>query len=85
MNQMHIAIPEDQKRWTKEQAEREGFSNVSEYVRHLIREERKRREAEWLERQLLEAMNSTGESIEVDENFWQSVDAHLAGLPQVNN
>ena len=77
MDQMHIAVPQEQKQCVKEQSESDGYANVSEFMRHLLREERKRREKQLLEKNLIEALESNGESTEVNAEFWKKIKAQV--------
>jgi antitoxin ParD1/3/4 len=65
---MNISLPEELKEFAEEQT-KHGFSTPSEYVRELIREDRKRKAKEKLEALLLEGLNS-GDPIRVDAEFW---------------
>ncbi len=69
---MNISLPEALKRFAKERAERAGFSNPSDYVRDLIRQDRKRAEKEKLDQMLLEGLASGGATpLEAEE--WGSI------------
>ena len=48
---MNISLPEETAREVKKTAKQEGFASVSEYVRHLWREEKRRLLALDIERQ----------------------------------
>ena len=65
---MNVSLPEDLKEYAEEQT-RHGYSTPSEYVRELIREDRKRKAKERLDALLLEGLNS-GDPISVDAKFW---------------
>lgn len=65
---MNVSLPEDLKKYVEAQTER-GYSTPSEYVRELIREDRKRRAKQTLDALLVEGLNS-GESIPVNAKFW---------------
>jgi len=64
---MNVSLPEDLKKYVEAQTER-GYSTPSEYVRELIREDRKRRAKQTLDALLVEGLNS-GESIPVNAKF----------------
>jgi len=68
MTSMNISLPEELKEYVEEQT-RSGYSTPSEYVRELIREDRKRRAKERLDALLLEGLNS-GDAIPVNAKFW---------------
>lgn len=82
---LHISLPEELKRYVQERTAAEAFSNPSDYVRTLIREDRKRKAADHLETLLLEGLGS-GEPVALDEADWASmraeVEARLAGKPK---
>ena len=65
---MNVSLPEDLKEYAEAQA-KHGYSTPSEYVRELIREDRKRKAKEKLDALLLEGLNS-GDPIPVDAKFW---------------
>ena len=56
------------KEYVEEQTQR-GYCTPSEYVRELIREDRKRRAKERLDARLLEGLNS-GDPISANAAFW---------------
>ena len=68
---MNVSLPEDLKRFAEAQTKR-GYSTPSEYVRELIREDRKRKAKENLDALLLEGLNS-GDPIPVDAKFWRDL------------
>lgn len=65
---MNVSLPEELKQYVEARA-RTGYSTPSEYVRELIREDRKRRAHEKLDALLMEGLNS-GEPIAADARFW---------------
>ncbi|SUS07766.1 Transcriptional regulator [uncultured Defluviicoccus sp.] len=69
---LHISLPEELKRYVQERVAAEAYSNPSDFVRALIREDRKRRGQEHLEALLLEGLES-GEAQPLDEAEWASV------------
>jgi antitoxin ParD1/3/4 len=58
---------------------RQGFGNVSEYFRALVREQQAREADSQLEELLLEGLES-GENIEVTPEFWKDLKAEAAAL-----
>lgn len=66
---MNISLPEALKDYVKERVAEEGYSNPSDYVRALIREDRKRRDEQKLEELLLEGLNS-GQAEEITADDW---------------
>lgn len=55
---MNISLPTPLKDFVKERVEEEHYSNPSDYVRVLIREDQKRRDEKKLEDMLLEGVRS---------------------------
>lgn len=78
---LHISLPEELKRYVQERVAAEAYSNPSDFVRSLIREDRRRRGQERLEALLLEGVES-GEALPLDEAEWsairQEVEARMA-------
>jgi antitoxin ParD1/3/4 len=73
MTSMNISLPDELKEYV------EGYSTPSEYVRELIREDRKRHAREKLEALLLEGLES-GEPVVADEKFWTALKTEAADL-----
>ena len=44
MATMNVSLPEQMKDWVEEQSKDGTFSNASDYVRHLIRQDRERQQ-----------------------------------------
>lgn len=59
-----------------EQVAKGGYSNVSEYIRHLIRQDQKQAAQMKLEAMLLEGLDS-GEPIEVTDEWWENKRSEL--------
>jgi antitoxin ParD1/3/4 len=72
MTSLNISLPETLKKFVEEQTEQCGYSTPSEYVRQLLREDRKRRAEEKLEALLLAGLN-TAKPVEVNEEYWQKL------------
>lgn len=68
---MNVSLPEDLKEYVEAQT-RSGYSTPSEFVRELIRDDRRRRAAEKLDALLLEGLNS-GDSMPMDARFWSDL------------
>ena len=79
MTNMNISLPETLKTYVEEQVAYGGYGTVSEYLRELIREDKKRKAQGRLESFLLEGLDS-GDPVPVTPEFWQDlwgrVDAH---------
>jgi len=77
---MHISLPESLKRFVQEQVENEHYSNPSDYIRTLIRNEQKRQDEKRLETMLLEGLAS-GQGLTMGtpewEEFWKKVQARV--------
>jgi len=67
---LNISLPAALKQWVEEQIDREGYGTASEYIRQLIREERKRQARIHVEEQLQEALAS-GEPRAVNATTWK--------------
>jgi antitoxin ParD1/3/4 len=67
---MHISLPESLIESAKVQADEGKFSNVSDYVRSLIREDLRRRDEQKLEQILLEGIRSE-RGMEVGSKEWE--------------
>jgi antitoxin ParD1/3/4 len=67
---MHISLPESLIESAKVQADEGKFSNVSDYVRSLIREDLRRRDEQKLEQMLLEGIRSE-RGMEVGSREWK--------------
>lgn len=71
MTSMNVSLPEELKEYVEAQT-RSGYSTPSEYVRELIRSDRKRRAKERLDSLLLEGLKS-GDGIPADAAFWKDL------------
>jgi antitoxin ParD1/3/4 len=68
---IHISLPESLIESAKTQADKAQFSNMSEYVRALIREDVARREEQKLQELLLEGVRSEP-GAEIGSEEWQA-------------
>lgn len=68
---MNVSLPEKLKEYVEQQTQT-GYSTPSEYVRELIREDRKRRARERLDLLLLEGLGS-GRPIPATPEFWSTL------------
>jgi antitoxin ParD1/3/4 len=71
MTTMNISLPETLKEFVDSQVEQGGYSTSSEYIRELIREDRRRKLEQHLNSLLLEGLKS-GEPILADDAFWEA-------------
>ncbi len=75
MATMNISLPDSLK--TFAQAQTKNYSNPSDYVRSLIREDKQKKEAQLqIESLLLEGLNS-GEAIPVTPEYWETLKSEL--------
>jgi antitoxin ParD1/3/4 len=77
MQSLMIILPDSLKTFVEEQAAKEGFPSVSEYLEALVREVQKRKARKELEDQLLEGLHSGGEDLTVDDQFWEELHNQL--------
>jgi antitoxin ParD1/3/4 len=69
---MHISLPESLKEYVRQRVAEEHYSNPSDYVRALIREDQKRRDEERLERMLIEGLES-GSGVPMTDGEWKAL------------
>ena len=77
MTNMNVSLPETLKEYVENQVAQGGYGTVSEYLRELIREDKKRKAEEHLEALLLEGLNSDPipYTPQLLEEIWARVDA----------
>ena len=79
MTTMNISLPDEMKAFVESQLAREGYASASEYLRDLIRDDRKRRAKRELESKILEGLQ--GPSVVMNRDEWDSVEREaLDGL-----
>ena len=66
---LNVSLPKLLKQYVEEEAAAEGYSTPSEYVRELIRDDRRRRAHEKVEAALLQGLSS-GPSKEISATRW---------------
>jgi antitoxin ParD1/3/4 len=71
MTSMNISLPQELREYIERQT-KAGYSTPSEYVRELIRGDRKRRAKERLDALLLEGLDS-GEPLPATPAFWDEL------------
>lgn len=71
---MNVSLPAALKKYVRERVKAENYSNASDYIRTLIREDQRRRGIDQLESLLLEGLNSGGEK-PLDRQEWASIRA----------
>ncbi len=73
---MNISLPESLKEYVRQRVLDGDYANPSDYIRALIRADKEHQAQAQLEQRLLEGLES-GESIEVDEEYWKKKRAQL--------
>jgi antitoxin ParD1/3/4 len=81
MTNMNISLPETLKTYVEEQVAAGGYGTASEYLRELIREDKKRKAQARLESFLLEGLDS-GDPVPVTPEFWQGLWGRVDGRQQ---
>lgn len=77
MATMNISLPDSLKAFAQAQTETNSYSNPSDYVRSLIREDKEKKEAQHrIESLLLEGLDS-GDAISLDDQYWSNKKAQL--------
>ncbi|MEH1913840.1 ribbon-helix-helix domain-containing protein [Nostoc sp.] len=76
MSNINISLPGSMKVFIEEQVAEGGYSSVSEYLQELIVQHQKRKMQEKIEELLIAGLES-GETIEVNDEWWQQKRTHL--------
>ncbi|MBN3944571.1 MAG: type II toxin-antitoxin system ParD family antitoxin [Nostoc sp.] len=76
MSNINISLPESMKAFVEEQVAQGGYGSVSEYLQELITQDQKRKMQEHIEELLIAGLES-GETIEVNDQWWQQKRTHL--------
>lgn len=71
-----IAVPDQMRAFVDQRLKGGSFGNVSEYFRHLVREDQKRTNQERFEAMILEGERS-GPGTEVNDKYWAKTKASL--------
>jgi len=72
MTNMNVSLPEALKQYVEDQVSSGDYGTASEYLRELIREDKKRKAQGRLESFLLEGLDS-GDPVSVTPEFWQAL------------
>jgi antitoxin ParD1/3/4 len=72
METMNIAVPDSLKEFVQQRVAQGGYSSVSEYMRELIRADRKQAARQILESEILRGLNS-GESVPMTDDDWNKL------------
>ena len=81
MTSLNVSLPKVLKEYVEGQARADGYSTPSEYIRELIRDDRKRQAKEKLEAALLEGLNS-GPAKEITPARWAQKRSSLRQRPK---
>jgi antitoxin ParD1/3/4 len=73
MTTVTISLPESLKTFIDEQLATNGYGNVSEYFRSLLRAAQEREEDARLEALLLEGLTTGGDDIRLTREFWKDL------------
>lgn len=71
---MNISLPADLRKWVDKQVSTGGFTTASEYVRDMLRRERRRQMKREVESLILESMAS-GKMEEAGDGYWSDLRA----------
>jgi len=77
METMNIALPDSLKSFVKERVTSGGFGTVSEYVRDLIRADKKQLAKQQIEAEILRGLGS-GNARPMTKRDWQHLHANVA-------
>ncbi|MEA5469063.1 type II toxin-antitoxin system ParD family antitoxin [Spirulina sp. 06S082] len=69
MKTMNVSLPETMRDYIEEQVKTGGYGSVSEYIRDLIRQDRKRKAQDHLETLLLEGLDSGSATPMIDRDW----------------
>jgi antitoxin ParD1/3/4 len=70
MHRKTITVTEQQDNWIKQQIESGQYGNDSEYIRHLLREDQRRQQAEQQLMSLMEQALASGVSDKTLQQIW---------------
>lgn len=80
MTTLTISLPDSLRQFIDQQVKTKGYGNTSEYLRTLVRQAQEAEAAKKLESLLIEGLESDGEDLEADAQFWSDLKAEAAGL-----
>jgi antitoxin ParD1/3/4 len=72
MTTMNISLPSSMREFIEQEVSEGGYSTPSEYMRELVREAKRRREEERVEKLLLEAIDS-GPATAMTKQDWAQI------------
>lgn len=73
MHRKTITVTEQQDNWIKQQIESGQYGNDSEYIRHLLREDQRRQQAEQQLMSVMEQALASGVSDKTLRQIWSEV------------
>ena len=76
LTNMNVSLPDTLKEYVEEQVNEGGYGTASEYMRELIRDDKKRKAQERLEALLLEGLES-GDPVPVTPDLWKNLWARV--------
>ena len=72
MTSTNISVPESMKEFIEDEVSSGGYGTASEYVRELVRDAKKQKEEERIEKLLLEALES-GPASPLTKKDWEAI------------
>lgn len=78
---MNISLPPTMKSWVEDQVARGGYGTASEFVRQLLREERRRRIRGQIDEKLYEAIDD-GKSTPMTDRDWEKLRSRIRKRPK---
>ncbi len=72
MTSMNISVPESMKEFIEDEVSSGGYGTASEYVRELVRDAKKQKEEERIEKLLLHAIES-GPASPMTKKDWEGI------------
>lgn len=80
MTTLTISLPDSLRQFIDQQVKTKGYGNTSEYLRTLVRDAQAAEAVNRLEALLLEGLQSDGDDVEADAQFWTDLKAEAASL-----
>lgn len=72
---MNISLPTPLKAYVQQRVKRDGYGNVSEYMRELIRDDQHKKNKEKLDQLLLEGLE--GKDRPIDDAYWADLHRYI--------
>ncbi|MBL8213616.1 MAG: type II toxin-antitoxin system ParD family antitoxin [Bryobacterales bacterium] len=80
MPTLTISLPDSLRDFIDRQVQTKGYGNTSEYLRSLVRQDQEAEAKKRLELLLLEGLESGGEDIAADAQFWSDLKSEAVEL-----